>query len=207
MKVSTIFIIEDDEILRDSYEYYINSFENYRTIGSFTSVENALKEFNDLRPDIIISDISLTGMSGVDGITKFKSLDKKVKILMISIHSELEYISNSFKNLADGYLTKPIDKPSFLSALNNLDNNIVPLSKVVSRKMVDLVQHSTKISFLTDRENEIVSLLTQGYTYKRIGEKLYITASTVNFHIQNIYFKLNVKSKSEALVKIKELTH
>lgn len=201
----TVIVIEDDEILLDSYRYFINSYDGYVLRGAFMNVNEALREYETIFPDIIISDISMPGMSGIEGLSKFKALDDAVKIIMVSVHDDLSYILDSIKNKADGYLTKPINKISLKSSLDALSNDGAPLSNDVSRKLISIFQKE-KHAMFSDRENEIIELFTKGLTYKSIAEELFITASTVNFHIQNIYSKLEVKSKSEALKKITQLS-
>lgn len=200
----TVIIVEDEEVLLEAYKYFFESFDDYSLKGAYLSVEDALAEYEEYYPDIIISDISLPGISGVEGIKKFKRLDKEVKILILSIHDDVSFVLDAIKNFADGYLTKPVKKEELLKALNALEVGGAPLSDDVSRKLIGLFQKKS-LPMFSERENEIVELLMNGHTYNSIAEHLFITHSTVNYHIQNIYAKLDVTSKSEALKKIKVL--
>lgn len=199
-----VIIIEDEQSIRDAYEYYFETFENYKLAGIYESTEDALNEFETTDPDIILSDISLPGLSGIEGVKKYKALKSDVKILILSIHDDLTYIIKSLKNLVDGYITKPVQKDKLLQSLESLEMGGAPLSDDVSRKLVEFF-HQKKLSQFSERENEVIELLMNGSGYKTIAEQLFISHSTVNYHMQNIYTKLNVSSKSEALKELKKL--
>ncbi len=196
-------------MLLDSYEYYINSFEDFTLKGLYTNINDALKEYETIYPDIIISDISLPGgLNGIEAIKTFKNLDNAVKIILISVHDDVDRILNSIENKADGYLTKPITKNKLLDALQALNRGGSPLSPNVSKLVMTILRQKQQKNLFdkdlfSEREIEILSLFTEGYTYNNIAESLFISHSTVNFHIQNIYDKLNVRSKSDALKKLK----
>ncbi len=199
-----VIVIEDDLILCDSYKYYFKSYPDYTLEGIYNHVEDALENYESTFPDIIISDISFPNMNGVDGIKYFKEKDPNVKILLVSVHDDLHWIKSALKNAADGYLTKPVLKHELYNALNIIKYEGAILSTDVTKKVISSFQKKS-LRIFTDREKDIIELLSQGETYKSIATKLYITSSTVNFHIQNIYLKLNVNSKSEALKIIQEL--
>lgn len=202
-----IIVVEDDSILLDSYEYYLSTYKNYTLTGSYNNIYDALDDYKNSRPDIIISDISMPGMNGVKGIKKFKELDDSVKIILISVHDEIDYVLNSIENEVDGYLTKPINKESLLDALDSITCGGVPLTPDISKLIINLLVKEKKGIFnknemFSEREIEILKLFTTGHTYKSIAENLFISHSTVNFHIQNIYSKLDVNNKSDALAKL-----
>lgn len=204
-----VIVIEDDEILLESYEYYINSFEGYVLKGLYRNVNDALKDFENTFPDIILSDISMPGISGIEGVKRFKQLDDSVKIVLISVHDDIDYVLDSIKNKVDGYLTKPINKDSLKQALLSVEYGGVPLTGDISKLLIDMLRKEKQEIFSKDdifsgREVEILELFTKGYTYKSIADTLFISHSTVNFHIQNIYSKLDVNNKSDALIKLKE---
>lgn len=200
----TVIVIEDDTTLLDTYRYYFSLFDNFTLKGTYRSISEALSEYEEIYPNIIISDISMPEISGIEGIKLFKELDSSVKILMVSLHDDLDHIMESIKNMADGYITKPIDKKSLKNALNSLVENGAPLSTDVSRTLIQVFQKE-KNKMFSDREHEILELFTKGYTYKDMADKLYVTTSTINFHIQNIYMKLDVTNKSDALEKLSSL--
>lgn len=203
-----IIVIEDDPILLDSYEHYISTFKNFSLKAMYNNVHDALKHYETTSPDIIISDISMPGISGIEGIKKFKEKDSSVKIILISVHDEIDFVLNSIENKVDGYLTKPISKNGLLHALESVEQGGIPLTPDISKLLVKLVVDKkddlfSKNDLFSEREIEILKLFTTGHTYKSMAETLFISHSTVNFHIQNIYSKLDVNNKSDALIKLK----
>ncbi|GAA4235326.1 hypothetical protein GCM10022291_16890 [Postechiella marina] len=174
----------------------------------YNNVHDALKHYEATSPDIIISDISMPGMSGIESIKKFKEKDSSVKIILISVHDEINFVLNSIENKVDGYLTKPISKDGLLHALESVEQGGIPLTPDISKLLVKLVVDKkddlfSKNDLFSEREIEILKLFTTGHTYKSMAETLFISHSTVNFHIQNIYSKLDVNNKSDALIKLK----
>ena len=123
---------------------------------------------------------------------------------MLSAQSDLEIVKKAFKNMADGYLTKPVSKSSLFHALNSIKYEGATISNDIAKKIISMFQPKSYASF-SERENQIIEYLSQGATYKTIANNLFVTPSTVNFHIQNIYLKLNVNSKSEALKKLRKM--
>ena len=200
-----IIAIDNDKSFRDTYAYYFQSYFNYSLVGIYATVEEALEDFDHTEPDMILSEVDLeNGMDGIDGIRHFKALDPEIKVIMVSRISEFETIKKAFKNEANGFLTKPVTKKRLLRALNSIRDEGAALSSDIAKKIISMFQRKSHRIF-SDRENQIIEYLGQGATYKSIAEKLFVTPSTINFHIQNIYLKLDVNSKSEALRKIKEL--
>lgn len=123
---------------------------------------------------------------------------------MVSSKSDFGIIKKAFKNGANGYLTKPLCEIRLLSALNSIKYEGAAMSRDIIHKVISNFQVKS-YNFFSERENEIIDYLCRGATYKVIADKLFVTTSTVNFHIQNIYLKLNVNSKSEALMKLQEM--
>ncbi len=207
MKTTTLRIIaiDNDVAFHDTYAYYFQSYFNYTLEGVYSSVEDALADFDRLQPDMIISEAHMVeGMSGIEGIMQFKAKDPDVKVIMVSKESDYDLIKKAFKNQASGYLTKPISKKRLLRALNSIRDEGAALSNDIAKKLISMFQRKSYRIF-SERENQIIEHLGQGATYKSIAEKLFVTTSTINFHIQNIYLKLDVNSKSEALRKLREL--
>ena len=207
MKTATLRIIaiDNDVAFHDTYAYYFQSYFNYTLEGVFSSVEDALADFDRLQPDMILSEVNMAeGMSGIEGINQFKAKDPDVKVIMVSKESDYDLVKKAFKHQASGYLTKPISKKRLLRALNSIRDEGAALSSDIAKKLISMFQRKSYRIF-SERENQIIEHLGQGATYKSIAEKLYVTTSTINFHIQNIYLKLDVNSKSEALRKLREL--
>ncbi|MEM9363689.1 MAG: response regulator transcription factor [Bacteroidota bacterium] len=199
-----IVIIDHEEKLHLAYNYFLEENERFTLLGIFKSVNELLSHFGKMNPDIIISETSLQGISGIDGIEFIRKKKKNVKILMVSHQNDFDMVREAFKKGANGYLSKPIGKERFLNALDSMDEHGVIMEHDILKKVIGSFQKKSFDTF-SKKENQIIELLTQGFTYKMIADKLCVTPSAVNFHIQNIYVKLNVNSKSEALQKLREL--
>lgn len=191
----------------NEYQNYVNYLKNqnkFEITKIYDGVSTALNDFKVCNPEIIVSEVNLNGISGINAIELFKKQNESVKVILVNEENKFEQIRKAFKKGANGYLTKPLTKERFLNALNSVENDGAAMSHDVAKKVISIFQRK-KFDWLSNRENQIVEYLAQGATYKVIAEKLFVTPSTINFHIQNIYLKLNVKSKSEALEKLKML--
>ncbi len=199
-----IIVIDNDVLFHNTYKNYFEDYTNYALEGIYASVDEALLDYDTISPDIIVSEVVMPEKSGIDGINSFREKDPDVKIIMISDQSDFEVIKKAFKNGANGYLTKPISKKRLYHALKSIQNEGAIMSNDIAKKVISMFQRKSYKSF-SERENQIIDHLSQGATYKTIAEKLFVTTSAINFHIQNIYLKLNVNSKSEALMKLQEI--
>ncbi len=199
-----IVIIDNDENLHPLYRFYFSDQLLYELTEIHTSVNKFMSLSGKIESDIIVSEVNLTGISGIDGIQYFNKQNTPPKILMTSEKCDFNIIREAFKKGADGFLTKPLTKNRFFNALEELHQHGVALEHDVARKIIHSFQTKTFERF-SKKENQIIELLTQGYTYKMIADRLCVTPSAVNFHIQNIYVKLNVNSKAEALKKLQEM--
>ena len=199
-----IAIIDNDESLNPMYKLYFEDTVEYGLHGIYRTVHELLSNFGRKAPDIILSEVTLTGISGIDGLEYFLRKDEDLKVLMMSRKNDFKLIKEAFKKGASGYLTKPLTKERLFAAAAALDQHGVALEHDVAKKIIHSFQTKSFDSF-SRKENQIAELLTQGFTYKMIADKLCVTPSAVNFHIQNIYVKLNVNSKSEALEKLREM--
>lgn len=199
-----IIVIDNDPFYHEAYRYYFETYSDYTLKGIYSSVTKALADYKNVLPDIIVSEVNLPDMCGIDGIKSFRKKDPNVKVIMISASIDLEMIKKAFKHMANGYLTKPINKDSLHHALNSIKYEGATMSNDIVKKVISMFQRKYYDEF-SERENEIIDYLYEGATYKTIADKLFVTPSTVNFHIQNIYLKLNVNSKSEAFEKLREM--
>ncbi|MCK0145604.1 response regulator transcription factor [Arenibacter sp. F26102] len=204
--VLKIIVIDNDLTFHEAYQYYFETYKDYSLEGIYVSVKDALLDYDNVLPDIIVSEVSMPDGCGIEGIGHFRKKDSKVKIIMVSAESDFEIVKKAFKNMANGYLTKPVGINSLHRALNAIKYEGATISNDIAKKIISMFQRKSYASF-SERENEIIDYLSQGATYKTIANNLFVTPSTINFHIQNIYLKLNVNSKSEALNKLRELEH
>ncbi|MGI9551896.1 MAG: response regulator [Aurantibacter sp.] len=201
-----VMVIDNDLSLHKAYQRYFETYSDYVLKGIYFSVEEALSDYDDVLPDIIFSEVSLPDQCGIDSITHFRQKDPNAKIIMLSAQNDFELIKRAFKNTANGYLSKPVSKRTLYNALDSIKCEGATMSNDIAKKVISMFQRKRYKSF-SERENQIIDYLCQGATYKTIAEKLFVTTSAINFHIQNIYLKLDVNSKSEALIKLQELEY
>ena len=199
-----VMVIDNDPKFHEIYSYYFSTYREYHLAGIYGTVEEALEAYDQVRPDIILSEVGFAGLSGIDGLIEFQKAKDSAMVIMVSYEDDFNRIMNAFKNGAEGYLTKPISKKRLRHALNAIKEEGAAISNDIARKIVSMYRRKAYKCF-SERENQIIEYLGQGATYKAIADRLFVTTSTINFHIQNIYIKLNVNSKSEALKKIREM--
>ncbi len=199
-----VIIIENDLQLQASYQNYFEKYTDFSLRGIYSSVEDALLDYDNILPDIIVSEVAFIGIGGIEGIKLFRKKDPNVKIIMTSVQSDFEVIKKAFKTGANGFLTKSVTRKRLKYALTSIKNEGAAISNDIAKKIIAMFQPKSYQSF-SERENQIIDHLSRGATYKTIADKLFVTTSAINFHIQNIYLKLNVNSKSEALTKLQEI--
>ena len=199
-----IIVLEREIALHEVYKNHFDQLEDYQLVGSYTSASDALKDYKHTLPHIVLSEIALNGTNGIDAIKLFRKKDWGIKMIMFSEINDFDVIKNAFKKGANGYLTKPLTLDKLQHALSSIEKEGAAMSTDIVKKIIHNF-HKKTYAFFSERENQIVDYLCQGATYKMIAEKLFVTPSAVNFHIQNIYLKLDVNSKSEALSKLELL--
>jgi DNA-binding NarL/FixJ family response regulator len=206
----SVGIIEDNIFLLKSFRDYINSTEGLEVLFSYTSMEDMKDSTNSRKnkqPDIILLDIVLPGQSGIEGIPVLKSKFPDTKIIILTGHNDQELIMNSIKVGAVGYALKSAQ----LSTLVDIIRQVSKLGAYIDQTLVEKVVHSLQqknnnsmLDALTFREKEIVTLVEKGQSYKQMSDQLFVTTYTINYHLKNIYKKLNIHSKSELLSRLME---
>ena len=206
MNTSTlqVMVIDNDPKFHETYRYYFHTYSEFNLVGIYNSAEEALEDYTRVQPDIVLSEVNLPEMTGIEALSAFRKMDAEASVLMVSNENDFETIKKAFKYGASGYLTKPISINRLLHALNSIKDEGAALSNDIIKKLISTFRRKS-YKFFSERENQIIEHLCQGDTYKTIANKLFVSASTINFHIQNIYLKLDVNSKSEALNKIRQL--
>ena len=204
-----IGIIEDNIFLLKSFRDYLNSSEGMTVVFSCASMEEAKEHINyktNTNPDIILLDIFLPGESGLEGIPYIKSKFPTAKIIMLTAYNEDSLIINCLKQGASGYALKTAQLSNLIDVINQTCRTGAFIDERSIGKVISNLQNKKESSFkdiLTFREKEIVALVEKGYSsYKQMSESLYVTTYTINYHLKNIYKKLNIHSKSEILSKI-----
>ncbi|MGX7667527.1 response regulator [Flavobacterium pedocola] len=193
-----VVLIEDYEVLRHSMKEMIDQEEGYKVVGDFESYEKALPEMKNLGPDVLLTDISLPGINGIEGIRQIKQLLPQLAIIVVTIHENSQYVFNALCAGAVGYLTKNSGKQKVIDALNQLKQGGAPMSVNIARMVVESFQQKPH-NDLTQRENEVLSLLSQGKSYATIADTLCLSVNTIKTHVKNIYEKLQVSSKEELI--------
>ncbi|MDZ7264187.1 MAG: response regulator transcription factor [candidate division KSB1 bacterium] len=199
-----VVIIEDNDLFRNGLLQLISGTPGYACIGAFGDCETALPEIEELQPDVILMDIGLPGMSGIEGVKAIKAKSPEIDILMLTIYEDDNKVFESLYAGASGYLLKKTSPAGILEAISEIHAGGAPMSPRIARKVLDVFHGeipSEQTSQLSNREQEILQLLVEGLSYKAIGSRLFISPHTVRTHLKNIYEKLHVHSKSEAAVK------
>lgn len=198
-----VAIIEDDETIREGYAYLIGQTEGYKIAGTYPSYEEAAKKLVHDDPDVLLLDVELPGISGIDAIPKIKKLMPETHILILTVYEQELLIFRALGNGAAGYLTKNTPPEKIISAIHEVMEGGGPMSAHIARMVIHSFQRNEQ-SPLTRRETEILEQIATGKSRKRIAQELYIDLETVKSHIKNIYHKLNVHSKADAIKTAKD---
>ncbi|MEP6849458.1 MAG: response regulator transcription factor [Acidobacteriota bacterium] len=198
-------IIEDIRELRDGLTTLINFTAGFKCTGSYRSMEEALDRLRHEQPDVILSDIGLPGMDGIEGIRRIRELYPQTVCLMLSVYDDDERIFDALCAGASGYLLKHTPPTRLLECLREAVTGGAPMSPEIALKVIRLfreIRPPERANYeLTPHETRLLQLLVDGHNYTTAAEKLGVKYSTVKFHMQNIYEKLQVHSKSEAVAK------
>ena len=195
-----IAIVEDDTIIRESLAILINGTPGLTCISTFSTAEAAVKGLLENPPDIVLLDITLPGISGIDAMRKIRAENPDIDFLVLTIHEDREQVFFFFCAGASGYLVKDTPSSEILESIYDCYRGGAPMSSKIARMVVNSFHVAPKVA-LTEREKEVLTFLCNGSTYKMIAASLFVSEGTVHFHIKNIYKKLEVNSKSEAVAK------
>ena len=200
-----VAIIEDDRPTREGLGMLINGTPGYHCVGTYRSVEDALRAISPDAPDVLLLDIHLPGMSGSEGVKSLKQKHPRMEILMLTVYTEQDKVFESICNGASGYLLKETPPVKLLEAISEAHRGGAPMSPEIARKVVTLFQKTGPTERieeqLTPQEVRLLKLLSEGYSYRGASGRLKISVNTVRDYIRSIYEKLHVHSKSEAVTK------
>ncbi len=201
-----VAIVEDNNTLRQSLEQLINRTDNMQCVTSLGNLMNVISDLGKVNVDVILMDIGLPNISGIEGVRTVKNSYPAIQVLMFTVFEDDEKIFNAIRAGASGYLLKKTPPPEILEAIKELYNGGAPMSPSIARKVIYAFQSEPSSAMedykLTTREREILYSLVDGLSYKKIADKYFVSISTVRTHICNIYHKLHVNSKSQAVAKI-----
>jgi len=206
MKNLRVTIFEDNRILREGLQQLINGSDGFTCSGAFGNCLNILRDIEKTSPDVILMDIEMPGISGIDAVKLVKERFPDLKILMETIFDDNDKIFNSICNGAEGYILKNTPPALILSSIREIYEGGAPMTPSIASKVLKMfknktVENASEEFDLTGREREILKCLVEGMSYKLIADTCFISIDTVSGHIKNIYKKLQVHSKSEAVAK------
>lgn len=200
-----VAIVEDDTGVRQSLEALISGTPGFQCTGSYANAEVALRRAPHDWPDVILMDINLPGDSGITCVAKFKALRPRIQVIIFTVHADANEIFKSLMAGASGYLMKNTPPAQILEAIADVHRGGSPMSSQIARKVVDYFQSKGRtaedVEALSGRELEVLTQLAKGHRYKEIADDLSISVLTVRSHLQRIYEKLQVRSRTEAVVK------
>ena len=199
-----VAIVEDEPEIREGIEMVLNESSNFYCVGAYSSAESLLKNICVINPEIVLMDIGLPGISGIECLEQIKVLNIPASVVMLTIFEDDERIFNSILSGADGYLLKKTPPIKLVESLYDLHNGGSAMNPQIARRVLEMFRAKSNKEFdgLSDREMDVLNQLIKGYTYKQVAEKLFISSETVRGHLKNIYRKLQVHSKTEALTKV-----
>jgi DNA-binding NarL/FixJ family response regulator len=200
-----VSIVEDTEDIRNALRVLINGSKGFECVHVFADAEEAIQNMSSKEIDVVLMDINLPGKDGIECMKTLKPEMPKAQFMMCTVYDDDDHIFNALKSGASGYILKRTSPAQILEAIRDIHEGGSPMSSEIARRVVDSMQKSKKRSeaseLLTARENEILDFLARGYLYKEIAAELFISKETVKKHIHNIYDKLHVQTRTEALNK------
>jgi len=199
-----VSIVEDLSEIREGLTELVKSDKELLMLENFDNAETAIAELPGLQPDIVIMDINLPGLSGIDCIKQLKEKCPGTQFMMFTVYENDEKVLQALQAGAAGYLLKRTKPQRILESIKELNQGGSPMSSNIARKLLNIFlneKKATKKDILSDRENEVLQLLADGLLYKEIAERLQIVHGTVRQHIHNIYEKLHVQNRTEAVNK------
>ncbi len=200
-----VAIVEDDDEIREGLAVLINGSTGYRCVATYPDAELAIRFLPAQVPDVVLMDIQLPKMSGIECIRQLKTKRPEMQIMVLTIYEDDDRIFRSLVAGASGYVLKKTPPSELLEAIRDLHQGGSPMSDTIARKVVEAFQQmgksSREMENLSGREREILSYVAQGYPDKEIAEKIFLSNETIRTHLRNIYRKLHVRSRTEAMVK------
>lgn len=202
-----LVIIEDDPLLLENLTLLLRGEEGISVVGSFRCAEDALRSLKDVVPDVMLTDLGLPGISGVELIKKTKDEMPAIEIMAHTVFEDRDKVFSAIKAGASGYILKGSSPREIIESIHSLYKGGAPMSPKIARKLIHEFQGESPGGaqfLLTSRETEIVKLVEDGLTYKEIGETLGISIHTVHTHIKNMYEKLQAKDRNDAIIKARK---
>lgn len=204
-----VSIIEDDAPAREILASWIRRADGFRLISEHGNAESALETLPAQKPTVVLMDINLPGLNGIECVRRLKPLLPETQFVMLTVYEDADHIFNALSAGATGYLLKQTPRSELLAALKQVHSGGSPMTSNIARKIVQSFQRKptppAEEAELSPREREVLELLARGYLYKEIADTLSISLPTVNTYIRRIYEKLHVRSRSQAVAKYAHL--
>jgi len=204
-----VAIVEDNKLTREGMEKIVNLSPNYRCICTCTTAEEALKTLPEHRPEIILMDIQLPQMSGIECVALLKAQLPAAQVIMVTVYEDPDRVFSALRAGASGYLLKRTAPEQVLSALDDVQRGGSPMSSEIARKVVNFFRNqeteNPDLEKLSVREREVLEMVVRGFSNKEIAAKLDVTLDGVRWHLKNIYYKLHVHSRTDAALKFRPL--
>jgi DNA-binding NarL/FixJ family response regulator len=201
----TVSIVEDDAPAREILTDWIRRAEGFKCVGQHGSVEQALENLPPEKPSVVLMDINLPGLSGIEGVRRLKPLLPGTQFMMLTVYEDVDHVFDALAAGATGYLLKQTPRGELLASIKEVHAGGSPMTSNIARRVVQAFHREAPAApasaELSQREREVLELLARGYLYKEIAEALHISVPTVNTHIRRIYEKLHVRSRSQAVAK------
>jgi DNA-binding NarL/FixJ family response regulator len=200
-----VSIVEDSDKFRETLARVLNRAEGFKCISHYPNAEDALKALPQDKPEVVLMDINLPGMNGVECVRQLKQLVPTIQVMMLTVYEDTENIFNALAAGASGYMLKRTPRDELLEAIREVHRGGSPMTTHIARKVVQSFQRTAPTASPTEalspREQEVLDCLAQGFLYKEIAEKLSISYETVHTYIRRIYEKLQVRTRTEAVAK------
>jgi len=201
----TVSIVEDNDQLRGTLARVISRADGFLCLSQYANAEAALEDLPKERPQVVLMDINLPGMSGVECVRRLKPLAPQIQVVMLTVYEDTENIFNALAAGASGYLLKRTTSAELLAAIRDVQKGGSPMTTHIARKVVQSFQRAgastNPTENLSAREKEVLDCLSQGFLYKEIADKLGISYETVHTYVRRIYEKLQVRTRTEAVAK------
>lgn len=200
-----VILYEDNPQLREGLTMLINGSDGFEVLASFKNCNNVIPEVEAYRPDVVLMDIDMPGVNGIQGLKKIRLVNDEVKILMLTVFDDNKNVFEAISSGANGYILKKTPPAKLLEYIQEAQTGGAPMSSSIATQVLRMFSSMNNQKgedySLSEREKEVLQLLVNGYSYKMIASEMFIAIDTVRSHIKKIYEKLHVNSKSEAVAK------
>ncbi len=201
-------IVEDNRTLREGFETLINRTDDMQCICTCSTVDEALKQIPAARPDVVLMDIQLPDGTGIECTGQIKEQMPKTQVVVVTVYEDSDRIFRALQAGACGYLLKRANPERIIEAIRQANDGDVPMTPEIARKVIgqfrEQARTASEVENLTPRENEVLEHVMHGLTNKEIADRMGVTVAAVKFHLQHIYEKLHVHSRTEAALKFKK---